>query len=161
MEASDDLSVDVLAALGRVTWNAIVLEDSVGWLCSSIQPVDPRTDHRVITKKIDEAVGALRGWPHSTGRDKARAWLQRARQVLGARNVLLHARPVVWAGPMPDGVSVRQMLGEMPRNGRYNERPMTVVALSEVGDLLAEAEAGWREVMLAVAEARDQHRKPS
>ncbi len=155
MEASDDLPVDVLAALGRVTWNAIVLEDSVGWLCSSIQPVDPQTDNRVITKKIDEALGALKDWPDSPGRDQARAWLQRARQVLDARNVLLHARPVVWVGQMPDGVSVRQMLGEKPRNGRYSERPMNVEALSEVADLLAGAKAGWREVLLAVAETRN------
>jgi hypothetical protein len=93
MEASDDLSVDVLAALGRLTWNAIVLEDSVGWLCSSIQPVDPRTDNRVITKKIDEALGALKDWTDQPRRDKARAWLPRARFLTRPRQKLAGVRP--------------------------------------------------------------------
>jgi hypothetical protein len=155
VEANDDLPVDVLTELGRVTWAAIVLDDSAKWLCSSIQPVHPRTDRRPMSERISDALGALKDWPDSPGRDQARAWLIRARQALETRKGLLHATPLVWVGELPDGQSVRQLLGEMPHKRRpYYERPMSVEALSEVRDLLVEAKAGWRDVMLGTAEAR-------
>jgi len=54
----DDLPVDVLTELGRVTWAAIKLEDYTEGLCSLIDPANPRTDKRQVSQKIKDAKSA-------------------------------------------------------------------------------------------------------
>ena len=155
MEASNDLPVDVFTELGRVTWAAIMLEDSIKWLCSLIWPHDPRTSP-TIGKMLGNARSELSRWPSSPARKDALGWLDHADKAIEARNAILHATPLTLADSEAPEESPRQFLGEMPRRSGqpYQERPMTVESLVAVRDLLAEAAAGWREVILAVAEAR-------
>ena len=147
----DDLPIDVLTELGRVTWAAIKLEDYTEDVCSNIEPSNPREDRRQVGQKIKDAKKVLRGWPTAEVRDEAMAWLERARQALERRNAALHATPLVWfqAGRIDEQ---RQLLGEMPRAGRpYVERPLTVESMSELRSVLEEASAGWMDVTLATS----------
>jgi hypothetical protein len=68
--AEDDLLVEVLTELGRVTWAAIKLEDYTESLCSTIDPANPRTDRRQVSTKIKDAKKVLNGWPTSAARDR-------------------------------------------------------------------------------------------
>src|SRR5262249_43753365 len=95
----DDLPIDVLTELGRVTWAAIKLEDYDENLCSFIDPANPRTDKRQVSQKIRDAQKVLTGRAASATRDEARTWLERARQAIEQRNAALHATPVVGLGP--------------------------------------------------------------
>jgi hypothetical protein len=142
----DDLPIDVLTELGRVTWAAIKLEDYVESVCSFIEPANPRTDMRQLGQKIKDAQKVLTAKPVSATRDQAKAWLERARQAIEQRNAALHATPVVQLGEPQ-----RLLLGEMPRKGRpYFERPLTVEALGELRSVLESAADGWRELVIAV-----------
>ncbi len=147
----DDLPIDVLTELGRVTWAAIKLEDYVESICSFIDPANPRTDRRQVSQKIRAAQKVLADRAASATRDKSKAWLERARQALEQRNAALHATPVVWLEPRRHGEPQRFSLGEMPRKGRpYFERPLTVEALSGLRAVLEGAADGWRELAIAV-----------
>jgi hypothetical protein len=153
----DDLPVDVLTELGRVTWAAIKLEDYTEGLCSLIDPTNPRTDKRQVSQKIKDAKRVLQGWPSSSVRDDAMAWLERASHAIEKRNAALHATPVVQLG-RPPATEQRLFLGEMPRADRpYNERPLTVESLSALRSELEDAFSGWRDVAIAAgAESRLQ-----
>jgi hypothetical protein len=155
----DDLPVDVLTELGRVTWAAIKLEDYAESLCSFIEPANPRTDRRQVSQKIKDAKRVLRRWTASAVRDKAMNWLEHARLALERRNAALHATPVVSLGRRPEDEQ-RLFLGEMPRPGRpYFERPLTVKSLSELRSVLEDAAAGWRDIVIAAdTESRLQKR---
>ena len=145
----DDLPIDVLTELGRVTWAAIKLEDYTESVCSFIQPANPRTDRRLVGEKIKDAKRVLAGWPSGV-RDEAVAWLERARLAIERRNAVLHATPLVWIKPGRRG-DQRFLLGEMPRKGRpYTELPLTVESLSELRSVLAAAGAGWRDLVMAL-----------
>jgi hypothetical protein len=147
----DELPTDVLTELGRVTWAAIKLEDYTESVCSFIDPSNPRTDKRSISKKIKDAKQVLADWPDSSARDDAIAWSDRAHQAIERRNAALHATPVVQLGRGPD-VEPRLLLGEMPRKGRpYVERALTVESLAELRYVLDHAADGWREIVLAVS----------
>jgi len=142
----DDLPIDVLTELGRVTWAAIKLEDYVESVCSFIEPANPRTDMRQLGQKIKDAQKVLTAKPVSATRDQAKVWLERARQAIEQRNAALHATPVVHLGEPQ-----RLLLGEMPRKGRpYFERPLTVEALGELRSVLEDAADGWRELVIAM-----------
>jgi hypothetical protein len=149
----DDLPVDVLTELGRVTWAAIKLEDYVDDLCRRIEPADPQTDRRQISQKIKGAKKVLAARTPSVTRDNALAWLEGALRAMERRNAALHATPIVWVGV---GVgrerSGEQLgLGEMPRKGSpYIERPLTVESLSELRSVLEEAADGWRDLAIAL-----------
>src|SRR3954466_7114010 len=120
----DELPVDVFTELGRVTWAAIKLEDYVESLCSHIDPANPRTDKRQVSKKIRDAQRVLAARARSATRDKAAEWLEHACQAIERRNAALHATPIVWVGR--ERGEDRLGLGEMPRAGRpYFERPLT------------------------------------
>jgi hypothetical protein len=67
----DDLPVDVLTELGRVTWAAIKLEDYTEDLCSHIEPVNPQTDRRPVRRKIRDAKKILDGRVPFAMRDDA------------------------------------------------------------------------------------------
>jgi hypothetical protein len=99
--AADELPVDVLTELGRVTWAAIKLGDYAEGICSGIDPHNPRNDKRMVSTKISEAKSVLAKWPESAVRDEACAWLERARLALERRNAALHATPMVWIGSDP------------------------------------------------------------
>jgi hypothetical protein len=143
----DELPVEVLTELGRVTWAAIKLEDYTEGICSAIDPANPRTDRRPVSQKIKEAKRALANWPVSKLRDDATAWLERASQAIEERNAALHATPVVWMGGPDHG---KLLLGEMPRANRlYNERPLTVESLSMLRSLLENASSGWADITVA------------
>jgi hypothetical protein len=145
----DDLPVDVLTELGRVTWAAIKLEDYTEGLCSLIEPANPRTDKRQISKKIKDAKKVLMSWPNSTARDDAMVWLERASHAIEQRNAALHATPVVQLSRSPAG-GQGLFLGEMPRTNRpYTERPLTVESLSALRSILEDAASGWRNVAIA------------
>jgi hypothetical protein len=145
----DDLPIDVLTELGRVTWAAIKLEDYTEGLCSLIDPHDPRRDRRQVGQKIRDTKRVLRSWTASAVRDEAIAWLERASQAIDRRNAALHATPVVWVGRDPPG-GQRRFLGEMPRLGRpYVERPLTIESLGELRSVLEDAAAGWRDIAIA------------
>jgi hypothetical protein len=147
----DDLPIDVLTELGRVTWAAIKLEDYAESMCSFIDPANPRTDKRQVSQKIRDAQEVLTGKAASATRDEARAWLKRAHQAIEQRNAALHATPVVGLGSGRHGEPRRFSLGEMPRKGRpYFERPLTVEALSELRSVLEGAADGWRDLVIAV-----------
>ena len=94
----DELSVDVFTELGRVTWAAIKLEDYVESMCSHIDPANPRTDKRQVSKKIRDAQRVLAARARSATRDEAAEWLEQARQAIELRNAALHATPIVWVG---------------------------------------------------------------
>jgi hypothetical protein len=144
----DELPEEVLTELGRVTWAAIKLEDYTESLCSFIDPANPRTDKRMVSRKIKDAKKVLTGWPISQVRDDAMAWLERASQAIEERNAALHATPVVWIGGSDDG---KLFLGEMPRANRpYNERPLTVDSLSALRSVLENAASGWRDIVIAI-----------
>jgi hypothetical protein len=144
----DDLPVDVLAELGRVTWAAIKLEDYAEDVCSHIQPANPRTDQRRLSQKIGDAKKVLANRAPSATRDEALAWLERARQAMERRNAALHATPVVWW----DGRGEQRLgLGEMPwRDRPYFERPLTVESLGGLRSVLEEAADGWRDLVIAL-----------
>jgi len=146
----DELPVDVLTELGRVTWAAIKLEDYIEDLCWHIDPADPRTDKRQVSAKIRDARRVLAARTRSAARDEAAEWLERARQAIERRNAALHATPIVWVGRERAGN--RLGLGEMPRNGRpYVERPLTVESLSELRSILESAADGWRDLVIALS----------
>jgi hypothetical protein len=151
----DDLPVDVLTELGRVTWAAIKLEDYTEGLCSTIDPANPREDRRQVSRKIKDAKRVLEGWPTSRVRDDAMAWLERAINAIEQRNAALHATPVVL---LRDGAEHQLFLGEMPRASRpYNERPLTVESLSGLRSVLENACSGWVDITVAAgAESRRQ-----
>lgn len=158
----DDLPVDVLSELGRVTWAAIKLEDYTEGLCSLIEPKNPRIDKRQVSQKIKDAKRVLMGWPNSTVRCDAMAWLERASHAIEKRNAALHATPLVQLS-RPPATEKRLLLGEMPRADRpyadrpYNERPLTVESLSALRSVLEDAFSGWRDVAIAAgAESRFQ-----
>jgi hypothetical protein len=112
----DELPVDVITELGRVTWAAIRLEDYVESLRSHIDPANPRTDKRQVSKKIRDAQRVLAARARSATRDEAAKWLEHARQAIKRRNAALHATPIVWVGR--ERAEDRLGLGEMPRVGR-------------------------------------------
>lgn|SRR5215813_6751811 len=142
----DDLPIDVLTELGRVTWAAIKLEDYAESMCSFIEPANPRTDRRQVGQKIKDAQKVLTGRPASATCDEAKEWLERAHQAIEQRNAALHATPLVQLGEPQ-----QFLLGEMPRKGRpYFERPLTVEALSELRSVLETAADGWRDLVIAV-----------
>jgi hypothetical protein len=146
----DDLPVDVLTELGRVTWAAIKLEDYTESLCAFIEPANPRTDKRQVGQKIKGAKKVLKSWPNSTVREDAMAWLERASRAIDRRNAALHATPVVQLGH-PPASEQRLFLGEMPRSNRpYIERPLTVESLSALRSVLEVAASGWRDIVIAV-----------
>jgi hypothetical protein len=148
---ADELPVDVLTELGRVTWAAIKLEDYAEGICSDINPADPRTDTRQLSRKIRDAKKALAAWLDTELRAEATAWLERARLAMERRNAALHATPMVW---IKRGQRDQMLLGEMPHKGRpYTERPLTVESLAELRLVLEGAAAGWRELTLAVSAA--------
>ena len=127
----DDLPVDVLTELGRVTWAAIKLEDYASAFAGLPHPAAPLDDRRRISQKIKDAEKALGGRTPSATREEALAWLARVRRAAERRNAVLHAVPVVWIGGERDG---EQGLGEMPRKGSpYVEWPLTVESLSGSG----------------------------
>ena len=145
----DELSVDVFTELGRVTWAAIKLEDYVESLYLHIDPANPRTDKRQVSKKIRDAQRVLATRARSATRDEAAEWLEHARQAMERRNAALHATPIVWVGR--ERGEDRLGLGEMPRAGRpYFERPLTVESLSELRSVLEDAAAGWRDLVIAL-----------
>jgi hypothetical protein len=145
----DELSVDVFTELGRVTWAAIKLEDYVEGLCSHIDPANPRTDKRQVSRKIRDARRVLAARTRSATRDEAAEWLEHAHQAIERRNAALHATPIVWVGRAR--AEDRLGLGEMPRNGRpYFERPLTVESLSELRSVLEDAADGWRDLVIAL-----------
>jgi len=147
----DDLPIDVLTELGRVTWAAIKLEDYAESMCSFIEPANPRTDRRQVGQKIKDAQKVLASRTASATRDEAKAWLERARQAIEQRNAALHATPLVGLESRRRGEPRRFLLGEMPRKGRpYFERPLTVEALSELRSVLEAAADGWRDLVIAV-----------
>jgi hypothetical protein len=152
----DDLPVDVLTELGRVTWAAIKLEDYTEGLCSTIDPANPREDRRQVSRKIKDAKRVLEGWPTSRIRDDAMAWLERASNAIEQRNAALHATPVVLL--RRDGAEHQLFLGEMPRASRpYNERPLTVESLSGLRSVLENACSRWVDITVAAgAESRRQ-----
>jgi hypothetical protein len=145
----DDLPVDVLTELGRVTWAAIKLEDYTEGLCSFIEPTNPRTDKRQVSQKIKDAKRVLTGWPTSPVCDDAMVWLERAGNAIEQRNAALHATPLVLLG-RPPSTEPRLFLGEMPRAGRaYNERPLTVESLRSLRSVLEDAFSGWADIAIA------------
>ncbi|WP_435583331.1 hypothetical protein [Amycolatopsis thermoflava] len=145
----DEPPADALTALGRIAWAAIELESCVIDLCSLVKPVNPRTDRRPVSKQIEHAKAVLRCWTPSESRDAAISWLDRAAVAMDRRNAALHATPMVRFGL--DRRPLGYALGEMPRAGRpYFSRPFEVDALTELRDVLSEAAAGWREIMLAL-----------
>jgi hypothetical protein len=156
----DDLPVDVLTELGRVTWAAIKLEDYTEGLCSLIEPANPRTDKRQLSQKIRDAMRVLEGWPSSPVRDDAVAWLERASHAIEQRNAALHATPMVQLG-RPPATERRLFLGEMPRANRpYNERPLTVESLSALRSVLEGASSGWVDIAVgAGTESRLQRNR--
>lgn len=144
----------MLTELGRVTWAAILLEDYTESLCSFIDPSDPRTDKRSVSQKLRAARKILTSWSASSARGAAIAWLDRAQAALERRNAALHATPLVWTGSGQQG-SPRFFLGEMPRKSRpYVERPLTVESLADLRSVLNDARAGWRDLLLDVADER-------
>jgi hypothetical protein len=153
---ADELPVDVLTELGRVTWAAIKLEDYAEGVCSHVDPSNPRTDKRQIGQKIKDAKKVLAGRAPCAARDQAVAWLDRAREAIERRNAALHATPVVRIGQgRPDEWPL--LLGEMPRKDRpYFERPLTVESLSELRSVLEAAADGWQDVVLDLWESERQ-----
>ena len=146
----DDLPLDVLTELGRVTWAAIRLEDYAEDVCWHIDPANPRTDRRQVGQKIKDAKQVLAGRPPSAARNEAAAWLDRAREAIERRNAALHATPVVRVGQVRRG-EWPLFLGEMPRKGRpYFERPLTVESLGELRSVLEDAAGGWSDLVLAL-----------
>jgi hypothetical protein len=153
----DLLPVEVLTELGRVTWAAILLEDYIEGVCSPINPTNPRTDKRPISRKITDAKKVLTGWPVSKMRDDAIVWLEHASQAIEERNAAFHATPLVWVG----GGTTKEgqlFLGEMPRANRlYAERPLTVESLHALRIALENATSGWTDIAIAAgAEWRRQ-----
>ena len=147
----DDLPIDVLTELGRVTWAAIKLEDYAESMCSFIEPANPRTDRRQVGRKIKDAQKVLASRAASATRDEAKMWLERARQAIEQRNAVLHATPLVRIEPRRQGEPRRFLLGEMPRAGRsYFERQLTVESLAELRSVLESAADGWRDLVIAV-----------
>jgi hypothetical protein len=147
----DELPVDVLTELGRVTWAVIKLEDYAEDLCRKIEPVDLRkADKRPVSQKIKAAKDALSSRTPSATRDSALAWLECARQAMERRNAALHATPITWIGREP---GARQLgLGKMPRDGSpYAELPLTVESLSELRSVLEAAAGGWADLAIALA----------
>ncbi len=152
---SDELPIDVLTELGRVTWAAIKLEDYIEGICSTIDPHNPRDDRRQIGAKIKDAKRVLANWTEPAIQDETTAWLERARLAIERRNAVLHATPMVWV--RPGGISEELFLGEMPRGTTpYTERPLTVESLAELRSVLDGGSAGWRELTLAVSEYQRQ-----
>jgi hypothetical protein len=117
-------------------------------MCSHIDPANPRTDKRQVSKKNRDAQRVLAARAGSATRDEAAEWLEQARQAIELRNAL-HATPIVWVGR--GHAEDRLGLGEMPRAGRpYFERPLTVESLSELRSVLENAAAGWRDLVIAL-----------
>ena len=157
--AGDELPVDVLTELGRVTWAAIKLEDYAESVCAFIDPVNPRTDRRQVSTKIKDARKVMATWPDTSPRDEATAWLERTRLALERRNAVLHATPMVW---IDQGGNEQLFLGEMPRkDSLYTERPLTVESLAELRSQLDAAADGWRDVVMAVGQYQRASRGPT
>jgi hypothetical protein len=101
----DDLPIDVLTELGRVTWAAINLEDYTESMCAFIDPwdpkdlsdpkdpSDPRTDMGQVGQKIKDAQMILATKTASSTRDQTKVWLERARQAIERRNAASRVRP--------------------------------------------------------------------
>lgn len=151
----DDLPVDVLTELGRVTWAAIKLEDYTESLCAFIQPANPRTDKRQVSQKIKDAKRVLKGWPNSRVREDAMTWLERASYAIEQRNAALHATPVVQLG-CPTANEQRLLLGEMPR-----ESPIHRAATDCRGAECTTIRAGRRGLRMARYRNRSGHRVPA
>ncbi len=164
MPAADELPVDVLTELGRVTWAAIKLEDYAKGICSAIDPRNPRIDRRQLSARIGDAKKVLEEWPERALAAEATGWLERARLAMERRNAMLHATPMVRIDLdrrkrqllavlahaqrlrlRQRGRERRLFLGEMPRTDRpYTERPLTVESLAELRSVIDGAADGWR-----------------
>lgn len=149
----DELPVDVLTELGRLTWAAIKLEDYVVDICSRVEPksfAEDLNDRRPVSGRIRDATKVMADWTDPSPRAGATAWLERASLALERRNAALHATPVAQIRP---GVPKQLALGEMPRKGRpYAERPLTVESLGELRSVLEDAAAGWLDLAGALAQ---------
>lgn len=147
---SDDLPLNVLTELGRVTWAAIKLEDYVGDICRRIeQTAGQAPDRRPISQKIKDAKKILTDGAPSVTSEKAIVWLERARQAVERRNAALNATPIVWIGRERND---QLGLGEMPRRGSpYVERPLTVESPAELRSALQEAADGWADLTVALS----------
>lgn len=142
----DEPPDSALLRLGRVTWRALLLEDFAAALCASLEPTDPRTERRPISRRITAAETRLQTSGDFEGRKAALEWLERARAAIERRNAVFHAVPVVAAADLTG-----HLLAEMPRAGRgYALRDLEGDYLDELAGTLESALSGWREVMLSV-----------
>ncbi|HEV7973823.1 hypothetical protein [Amycolatopsis sp.] len=151
--APDELPLDVLTELGRVTWAVIKLEDYAEDICARVLGNSRFDSTKPVRRKIEAALTDLAGRPASDLRDAATRWLTTVDRALTQRNEALHARPLVWVemDPAKRHDPAQHRLGVMPRGGRsYSELPLTVESLGVLRQELVAAVTGWRDLVLAL-----------
>lgn len=147
---------DVLLALGRMTWNAVGLEDRTYALIEVARGEDSK--RLPVGPAISDAVAALETWPDAASVTDGVAWLKASRDALAKRNAVLHATPFAHIMQEDDG-SYRPagyVLAHTSRMNTYSETALTVDEITLVADELRSVWMKWRDTVNALYELRRQ-----
>ena len=167
-DPADDLPPDdVLRELGRLTFEAIRLEDAAGLICDQVR----RSSAPQIGNRIREALDALDAKempsPHTT------EWLRRVQEVLEARHKVMHGVPVQFLS-RPEDPSGRWSLGpaglqhiarlkkgqDPGAPGHVTTTMLSAADLGRVADQIRAVRDHWVGVLLTLIDPDDQDGDP-
>ena len=150
---------DVLLALGRMTWNAVSLEDRTYALIETTFGENPKRPP--VGRAISDAVAALETWPDAQAVTNGIAWLNASKDALTKRNAVLHAMPLAHVMQDPDGQyrPVGYVLAHTSRTNIYSETALTVNEITLVADELRSVWMNWRDAVTALYELRRQRER--
>ena len=148
---------DVLLELGRLTWEAINLEDEADGLCQLLAPSGGPPHSEAIGARITEGRKAAAAIADQSVRGRVDAWLETAGSALVQRNAVLHAMPVSFE-PLPGTTPIpgapMDLLSHWPRKGTPSvvHTDITTDGLRQVRTRLTKARDGYIDVAREVAE---------
>ena len=147
---------DILRELGRITWEAITVEERVYQVAGHVF-MDP--DGNPVGTCIGKTIKKLERLGPHPDLSEAIAWLEEARAALDERNAVMHGLPMVSyvrtaaSTIAPNGADAIEYLGRRNRNmGRVI--PLTVADLAQISARLANVSARWQQVTVGVAQFR-------
>ena len=139
----EDLDVEVIFALGRLTWAALNLDAQVG---DFAQLILVRGRLRTpIGELLEDAMSDLRARPENLAVTQALGWCERAKRALALRNQVMHGEPV---SEYPGGPGATRYLVTWPNSGGEPVKtPLDVENLDAISSELFGVVDGFEDVM--------------
>ena len=147
---------EILRELGRITWEAITVEDRVYQVAGHVV-MDP--ENEPVGTCIGKTIKKLKRLGLHPDLAEAIAWLEEVRAALEDRNAVMHGLPMISyvrtaSGTVaPSGADAIEYLGRRDRTvGRVI--PLTVADLTQISSRLANVSARWQQVTIGVSQFR-------